>query len=99
MTGAAGPVAEATSSLQPIGLQAGFADERRLSFNRRYHMKDGSVRFNPGELNPDPVPPAGPIVPQVGMVLQIPPNSENPSAAIVSFAMHLDTLGGTEYSA
>ena len=40
--------------------------EDRLSFNRRFHMKDGSVRFNPGELNPDIVRPAGPIDPQVG---------------------------------
>jgi hypothetical protein len=92
-------VVEAKSKLQPVELKSGDADETRLSFNRRFHMKDGSVRFNPGELNPDIVRPAGPIDPQVGVITLAPTGSEKPSAAIVSFAMHLDTLGGTEYSA
>ncbi len=92
-------IVEAKSSLQPVEITSGYAHEDRLSFNRRFHMKDGSVRFNPGELNPNIVRAAGPIDPQVGIVLLNPPNAEGPSAAIVSFAMHLDTVGGTEYSA
>jgi hypothetical protein len=62
-------------------------------------MKDGSVQFNPGELNPNIVRVAGPTDPQVGIVTIGAPDSAKPSAAIVSFAMHLDTLSGTEYSA
>lgn len=92
-------VTEAKSKLRPVELKSGSADETRLSFNRRFHMKDGSVRFNPGELNPDIVRAAGPIDPQVGIVTITPAGDEKPTAAIVSFAMHLDTLGGTEYSA
>ena len=45
------------------------AQQQGLSFNRRFHMKDGTVRFNPGVLNPDIVRAAGPIDPNVGVVL------------------------------
>jgi hypothetical protein len=89
----------ARRNLQPVALKAGSAHEDRLSFNRRYHMKDGSVRFNPGHQNPDIVRPAGPIDPEVGLITLTPAGAAQPSAAIVAFAMHLDTLGGTLYSA
>jgi hypothetical protein len=92
-------VVEAKSALQPVQLDAGSAHEDRLSFNRRFFMKDGSVRFNPGPLNPDIVRAAGPIDPQVGIVWLKRPDATHPFAAIVSFALHLDTVGGTEYSA
>jgi hypothetical protein len=92
-------IVKAQQSVAAVELSAGFAAEDRISFNRRYHMKDGSVRFNPGQNNPDIVRPAGPIDPQVGIVLLRRPDSEKPFAAIVSFAMHCDTTSGTEYSA
>lgn len=112
-------IGEAKGSLQPVEMRSGVAREERLSFNRRFHMKDGSVRFNPGQLNPNIVRPAGPIDPQVGIVLlqrpvgdgaseagdaearpsDAPATRAVPFAAIVSFALHLDTVGGTEYSA
>jgi hypothetical protein len=62
-------------------------------------MKDGSVRFNPPIQDPNIVRPAGPIDPQVGIVLLMKPGEKEPKAAIISFAMHLDTTGGTLYSA
>jgi neutral ceramidase len=63
-------------------------------------MRDGSVRFNPGELNPNIVRPAGPIDPQMGIVtVQHTGEANRPLAAIASFALHLDTVSGTEYSA
>lgn len=96
--GIAAAVKQAHASLAPAELSAGFATEGRLSFNRRYHMKDGSVRFNPGPLNPDIVRPAGPIDPQVGLVAISRPGGA-PLAGLVAFALHLDTTGGTEYSA
>ena len=93
-------IVQAKSSAQPSELSTGLAHEDRLSFNRRFHMKDGSVRFNPGELNPNIVRAAGPIDPGVGIILLSPPKSSaNPAAAIVAFALHLDTVGGTQYSA
>jgi hypothetical protein len=94
-------IIEANSNLQPVVLSSGNAREDRLPFNRRFHMKDGAVRFNPGELNPNIVRPAGPIDPQVGIIGLNQPDAgtKMPFAAIVSFAMHLDTVSGTEYSA
>jgi hypothetical protein len=94
-------VASAAQRLAPVRLEAGKAQETRLPFNRRFHMKDGSVRFNPGALNPDIVRPAGPVDPDVGIVLIAPARAAEapPVAGLTVFAMHLDTTGGTEYSA
>jgi hypothetical protein len=92
-------VEKAKAAVTPVELKSGTAHEDRISFNRRFYMKDGSVRFNPPINSPDIVRPAGPIDPQVGIVLLSPPAATQPSAAIVSFAMHLDTTGGTLYSA
>lgn len=96
-------ISRAQSALTPASLSAGTATETRLSFNRRFHMKDGTVRFNPGQQNPDIVRVAGPIDPQVGIVSISKSKgtkvAEKPFAAIVSYPLHLDTVGGTEYSA
>ena len=92
-------IKQAHSALQVVNLSAGYASENRLSFNRRFHMKNGSVRFNPGQLNPEIVRTAGRIDPQVGIVSISKPGRGNPLGAIISFALHLDTVGGTEYSA
>ncbi|MHC4284537.1 MAG: sugar phosphate isomerase/epimerase family protein, partial [Planctomycetota bacterium] len=92
-------IIEANASAKPVRLEAGVAEQRDLSFNRRFHMKNGSVRFNPGVLNPDIIRPAGPIDTDVGMVLFRGANSNNIGAALVNFALHLDTVGGTKYAA
>lgn len=92
-------IREADAAARPVELHAGYAREERLAFNRRFHMKNGTVQFNPGQLNPNIVRAAGPIDPEVGLIEITPADADAPTAAIVSFALHLDTLGGTEYSA
>jgi hypothetical protein len=92
-------IAAADKAAQPSQIAHGVAQERRLSFNRRFHMKDGTVRFNPGQQNPDIVRVAGPIDPDVGMVRFSMSSGGKPLAVLSVFALHLDTLGGTEYSA
>ena len=90
-------ISAAAAAAAPADLAAGAAHQEGLAFNRRYVMKDGSVRTNPGKLNPDVVRPAGPIDPEVGL-LQFRRDGE-PVAVLTVYALHLDTTGGTEYSA
>jgi hypothetical protein len=95
----ASAIEKAQAAARPITLSSGVAQETTLSFNRRFHMKDGTVRFNPGKLNPSIVRVAGPIDPEVGMIWLRDAKSEKPLAAISVFALHLDTVGGTLCSA
>ncbi|NIV02055.1 MAG: hypothetical protein GWN55_12190 [Phycisphaerae bacterium] len=92
-------ITEANASVKPFRMEAGMAEQQGLSFNRRFHMKDGSVRFNPGVLNPDIVRTAGPIDPEVGMVSFRAVDTGGIDAALVNFTLHLDTVGGTKYAA
>lgn len=92
-------IAGAQAAAKPARIDSGTALQNDLSFNRRFHMKDGSVRCNPGSRNPDIVRPAGPIDPQVGVVLVRQAADNRPLASLTVFALHLDTTGGTLYSA
>ncbi len=69
-----------------------------LCFNRRYRMKDGTVRTNPGVLNPDIVEPAGPTDPEVGILAFETPDGA-PLGMIVNFSLHCDTHGGAAITA
>lgn len=59
----------AQTRLQPARIASGSAPVAGVCFNRRYHMNDGTVVFNPGLNNPDVVGPAGPIDPDVVALL------------------------------
>ena len=70
---------------------------RGVSFIRRYRMKDGSVRTNPGITNPDVKEPLG--TPDETLQLVRFRRTGAPDIAIVNFGVHPDTIGGTKYSA
>jgi hypothetical protein len=72
--------------------------EENISFNRRYLMKDGTIKMNPGVGNPDIVKPVGPIDPDVGIVA-FGEDYLNIRGLVVNFALHLDTIGGNNISA
>jgi hypothetical protein len=90
-------IVAANARVSPAAMELVRTEEDRLSFNRRFHLKDGTVRFNPGVLNPDIVRTAGPIDPDLPFVLFT--KDKKPVGSLSVFAMHLDTVGGTEYSA
>jgi len=90
-------IVAANARLSPAAMELVRTEEDRLSFNRRFHLKDGTVRFNPGVQNPDIVRAAGPIDPDLPFVLFT--QDKKPIGSLSVFAMHLDTVGGMEYSA
>jgi len=92
-------VKNAQSRLLPADVMAAAGEEAGLSFNRRYLMKDGTIGWNPGKLNPETVRTVGPTDPQVPVVVFQGAGAKVPSAVFVNFAMHLDTVGGLQYSA
>jgi hypothetical protein len=74
-----------------LTLHAGM--EKTVARYRRYVMKDGSVRTNPGRGNPNIVRPAGEIDPRLH-VLQF----ADRRVLVVIYGMHPDCVGGTRYS-
>jgi neutral ceramidase len=92
-------VRDAHQAARPVELFAGAAEQKGLSFNRRFFMKDGTVQFNPGRRNPNIVKAAGPIDPDVGLIRFRNKSDKSDLALLTVFALHLDTVGGTEYSA
>jgi hypothetical protein len=92
-------IVEANAKLEPVEMRAGIGKETTLSFNRRYFMKDGTVGWNPGKLNPNIAGPAGPIDPGLPVLYFESPDGSKPVAAYVNFALHQDTTGGLKFSA
>lgn len=82
----------------------GAAEEKRLTLHagrettvahyRRFVMKDGSVRTNPGRNNPNVVRPAGQIDPRVHVL-----RFATRRVLAVVYGLHPDCVGGTRYSA
>jgi neutral ceramidase len=92
-------VGRARAAARPVTLAAAIAKQTGLSFNRRFHMKDGTVVFNTGKLNPNIVRAAGPVDPDAASVFFRDRKQERTLASLTVFALHSDTTGGTEYSA
>jgi hypothetical protein len=61
-------VAEAHERRAAVHVYFGSEDEPKLSYIRRFWMKDGTVGWNPGVLNPKIIRPIGEIDPQVNVV-------------------------------
>jgi len=88
----------AAARLVPAQVAFGVGEEKRLPYHRRFWMKDGTLRTNPGKLNPDIVRPAGGIDPTVP-VFAVSRLDGSPLAIVVNYSLHLDTVGGTSISA
>lgn len=91
-------VHQAVERLEPATVSTASGVEEQLAFNRRFFMTNGKVGWNPGKLNPRIVREAGPVDPEVPVVYFSDADG-NPLATYVNYAMHLDTVGGTEFSA
>ena len=83
---------------QPVFLQVGRGLVEGIAFNRRYWMIDGILRTNPPAQSPDIDHPAGPIDPELGILLVR--NKEGvPMALVNAYALHADEVGGTAFCA
>ena len=92
-------IVQANADAQPANVFAGTAQQEiPISFNRRFVMRDGSVRTWMRLDNPEVVRAAGPIDPEVGLMLVRAADGDTPLGVITNFALHLDTVGGTLWS-
>ncbi len=97
--GAATAIEKASEAAAPVTLLTGKGtQETPVAFNRRFVMRDGSIRTWMNYSNPDVVRAAGPIDPEIGMVL-VKDDKGRPKGLLSNFALHLDTVGGMQWSA
>lgn len=91
---------QAFATLTPATIETSTCVEEHLAFNRRFEMADGTTGWNPGKMNSKIIKPAGPTDPRVRVAfIRSDDNARRPIAAIVNFAMHLDTVSGVLISA
>ncbi|MBD3673157.1 MAG: neutral/alkaline non-lysosomal ceramidase N-terminal domain-containing protein [Planctomycetaceae bacterium] len=99
----AGPVdaiVRANANASPSQLSTGSATQTTdVSFNRRFVMRDGSVRTWQNYRNPDVIRAAGPIDPAIELLMITGAEDDKPKGFLSNFALHLDTVGGTKWSA
>ncbi len=87
----------AVDDLKPAKMGFGKGTAPNVAFIRRYVMKDGSLKTNPGVNNPDIVRPAGDTDESVN-VLRFDREGAD-SIVFVNFANHPDVVGGCKISA
>jgi len=81
----------ALDDLKPAKMGWGIGQAPGIGFVRRYRMKDGSVKTNPGVNNPDIVAPIGDVDERVN-VLRFDREGAD-SLVLVNYGCHPDTVG------
>jgi hypothetical protein len=92
----------------PARLRLSLGHAEGIAFNRRFVMRQGPVRTNPGKGNPDVLHPAGPVDDRVWTLTALPageggppggagavPPNVVPLGLLVSFGLHPAIVGGT----
>lgn len=87
----------AVADLSEAKLAIGRSEAKRISFIRRFRMKDGSIRTNPGVGNPDIQEPIGTVDESVQVVRFRREGKDE--VVLVNFGTHPDTIGGDAVSA
>lgn len=87
----------ALADCKPARMGYGVGSAPNIAFIRRFRMKDGSVKTNPGVNNPDIVAPIGEVDERVN-VLRFDREGAD-SLVLVNFGDHPDTIGGELVSA
>lgn len=93
-------IVNAQKNAQPAQLLFGTGTQKEpISFCRRFVMRDGSVRTWVGLKHPEALRSTAPIDPEVGLLQINRASDAQPVGLLSSFALHLDTVGGMEWSA
>ena len=87
----------ALDDLKPAKMGWGIGQAPDIAFIRRFRMKDGSVRTNPGVNNPEIVSPIGEVDERVSVIRFDREGAD--TLVLVNFADHPDTVGGCRISA
>lgn len=87
----------AARRLRPAQLGWAFGECPTEVHNRRWHMRDGSVRMNPGYLNPDAIRPVGPTDPTLSLLV-LRDEARRPIAALGNLALHYVGSRNTDIS-
>jgi hypothetical protein len=90
-------VRHALDDLKPRAIKIGRAREETQQYIRRYRMKDGSVRTNPGIMNPDVIEPIG--EPDRELLAMLVSGPSGAVGGVVNFGLHCDCIGGDLISA
>lgn len=86
----------ALADLKPARMGWAIGEAPNIAFIRRFRMKDGSVRTNPGVNNPDILEPIGSVDERVNVVRFDREGAE--TIVLVNFGDHPDTVGGNKIS-
>ena len=92
-------ICTAFANAKPSIIETGSGTQNEaVAFNRRAVTRDGSVKTWMAASHPDFVRTAGPIDPQIGLIM-IRDEAKKPVGVLSNFALHLDTVGGMKWSA
>jgi hypothetical protein len=93
-------IVDAKRAARPVQLRSGTVEqELQVSYCRRTLMQDGSVRTWVGLKHPQAIRLTAPIDPSIGLIEIRNSDGDDPAGLISNFALHLDTTGGTLWSA
>jgi neutral ceramidase len=92
-------ICEASNTAAAGSIESGTGIQKEpVSFNRRSVTRDGSVKTWMPASHPDFIRSAGPIDPEIGLLL-VRDDAGAPRGIFSNFALHLDTVGGMKWSA
>ncbi len=96
-------VSQGWNTLHAAEIGIGTGEEKGISFNRRFLMRDGREITHPGKPgtphHKEIVAVAGPMDPDVGVLaVRAPGNPDKVLGVVVSFACHSTVVGGSEFS-
>ena len=87
---------EALADLKPAKMGVAVGEAKNVAFVRRFRMKDGTAKTNPGVNNPDIVAPIGDVDERVNVLRFAREGAKD--VVLANFGNHPDVVGGNKIS-